>query len=61
MRLWPRSLQRQLLLAVALALLVGQAINGALLYRAQSERRDAAVVHTVAFRLYAQLRDERAP
>lgn len=60
-RLWPRSLQGQLLLAVALALLVGQAINAAMLYRAQAERRDAAVAHTAAFRLYAQLRDERAP
>ena len=61
MRLWPRSLQGQLLLAVALALLLGQSINGALLYRAQAERREAALMHTVAFRLYGALRDEDDP
>lgn len=58
MRLWPRSLQGQLLLAVALALLLGQAINGVMLYRAQAERREAALMHTVAFRLYGALRDD---
>ncbi len=58
MRLWPCSLQGQLLLAVALALLLGQAINGALLYRAQAERREAALIHSVAFRLYGALRDD---
>lgn len=58
MRLWPRSLQGQLLLAVAVALLLGQTINGVLLYRAQTERREAALLHTVAFRLYGALRDE---
>lgn len=58
MRLWPRSLQGQLLLAVAAALLLGQTINGVLLYRAQTERREAALIHTVAFRLYGALRDE---
>ena len=52
-RLWPRSLQGQLLLAVALALLVAQAISGALLYRAQAERREAALVHAAAIRLFA--------
>lgn len=58
MRLWPRSLQGQLLLAVAMALLLGQAINAMLLYRAQAERREAALMHTVAFRLYGALRDD---
>lgn len=58
MRLWPRSLQGQLLLAVAAALLLGQAINATLLYRAQAERREAALIHTVAFRLYGALRDD---
>lgn len=58
MRLWPRSLQGQLLLAVALALLLGQTINGVMLYRAQAERREAALMHTVAFRLYGALRDD---
>jgi signal transduction histidine kinase len=52
-RLWPRSLQGQLLLAVALALLVAQGISGALLYRAQAERRQAALVHAAAIRLFA--------
>lgn len=50
-RLWPRSLQGQLLLAVALALLLAQAISAALLYSAQVERRDAALIHTAAMRL----------
>jgi len=58
MRLWPRSLQGQLLLAVALALLLGQAINGVMLYRAQTDRREAALMHTIAFRLYGALRDD---
>ncbi len=58
MRLWPRSLQGQLLLAVAMALLLGQAINATMLYRAQAERREAALMHTVAFRLYGALRDD---
>lgn len=61
MRLWPRSLQGQLLLAVAAALLLGQAINATLLYRAQAERREAALMHTVAFRLYDALREEGEP
>jgi signal transduction histidine kinase len=52
-RLWPRSLQGQVLLAVAFALLLAQAISGALLYRAQAERREAALVHAAAIRLFA--------
>lgn len=58
MRLWPRSLQGQLLLAVAVALLLGQAVNATLLYRSQSDRREAAVLQTVAFRLYGAMRDD---
>lgn len=50
-RLWPRSLQGQLLLAVALTLLLAQGISAALLFSAQSERRDAALIHTAAMRL----------
>ena len=50
-RLWPRSLQGQLLLAIALALLLAQALSAALLYRAQTERREAALLHTAAMRL----------
>jgi signal transduction histidine kinase len=59
-RLWPRSLQGQLLLAVAAALLLGQAINAALLLRAQAERREAALIQGAAFRLYRALRDDEA-
>jgi signal transduction histidine kinase len=50
-KLWPRSLQGQLLLAIALALLLAQSISAALLYRAQAERREAALIHTAAIRL----------
>ncbi|MFM5884305.1 MAG: sensor histidine kinase [Novosphingobium sp.] len=50
-RLWPRSLQGQLLLAVALALLLAQAISATLLYSAQNDRRNAALVQTAALRL----------
>ncbi len=53
----PRSLLGQMLLAVAAALLLAQAIGAALLYRAQTERRDAALVHTAAFRLLSATRD----
>ena len=51
MRFWPRSLQGQLLLAIALALLVAQGVSAALIYRAQAERREAALVSAAAFRL----------
>lgn len=56
--LWPCSLQGQLLLAVALALLLAQTISAVLLYRAQSERREAALIHTAAIRLFAAVREE---
>ena len=52
-RFWPHSLKGQLLAAVALALLLAQGFSATLLYRAQSERREAAVVHAAAFRLLA--------
>ena len=61
MRWGPRSLQGQLLLAVAAALLLGQTISGVLLYRAQAERREAALLHSVAFRLYGALRGDDEP
>jgi len=51
MRLWPSSLQGQLLLAIALALFVAQGLSAALLYRAQAERREGALVNAAAFRL----------
>ena len=55
MPLWsrslPQSLQGQLLLAIALALLVAQGLSAALIYSAQAERREAALVSAAAFRL----------
>ena len=57
-RLLPRSLRGQLLLAVAIALLLAQGISAALLYRAQSDRREAALVHGAAMRLFAANHDE---
>lgn len=56
MRLWPRSLTGQLLLSLAAALLLAQAISATLLYRSQHERREAALVHTAAFRLIGAAR-----
>ncbi len=56
--IWPRSLQGQLLLAIALALLLAQGISAVLLYRAQVERREAALIHTAALRLFGAARDE---
>ena len=57
-RLWPRSLQGQLLLAVALALLVAQGISAVLLWRAQAERREAALVHAAAIKLVSAGNDD---
>ena len=57
-RLVPRSLRGQLLLAVAVALLLAQGISAVLLYRAQTERREAALVHGAAMRLFAANHDE---
>jgi signal transduction histidine kinase len=51
LRLWPKSLKGQVLLAIALALLFAQGLSAALIYRAQHERREAALLHTAAFRL----------
>ena len=50
-RLWPSSLTGQLMLTVALALLLAQTVSALLIYRAQTEMRDAALIHTAAFRL----------
>jgi hypothetical protein len=57
--IWPKSLQGQLLLAVAVALLLAQGISAVLLYRAQVERREAALVHAAAIRLFAANREGR--
>lgn len=51
MRLWPRNLLGQTLLAVALALLVAQAVSAVLLYRAAESRREAAVLNAAAISL----------
>lgn len=57
----PRSLLGQVMLVLALGLLAAQAISGVLLYRAAEERRDAALVSTLAFRLaMAAERPDRA-
>lgn len=60
-RLWPRSLQGQMLLAIALALLVAQSLSAALIWRAQHERREAALVSTAAFRLAGGMRGQIPP
>lgn len=57
MKLWPRSLMGQMMLAVALALLAAQAIGAVLAYRAGAERREAALIHAAAFRLVSATRD----
>lgn len=53
----PRSLKGQLLLAVALALLLAQGISAALLWRAQADRREMALVHAAAIRIFAADRE----
>lgn len=52
-RLWPKSLHGQMLLAIALALLLAQGFSAVLLYRAQHERREAALLHLTAMRLFS--------
>ena len=62
--LWPRSLRGQVLLAIALALFLAQGIGATLLYRAQHERIEGALIHSAAFRLIVAARgeiDENAP
>ena len=54
--LWPRSLRGQVLLAIALALFLAQGIGALLLYRAQHERLEGALVHAAAFRLVGAMR-----
>ncbi|HSG34795.1 MAG TPA: ATP-binding protein [Sphingomonadaceae bacterium] len=57
LRLAPRSLLGQMLLAVALGLLVAQFIAAALLLRAQDQRREELLLNSVAFRLIIPERD----
>ena len=56
-RMWPRSLQGQLLLGIALAVLLAQGISATLLWRAQVERREAALIHTAAIRIVTASRE----
>ena len=60
-RLWPRSLTGQLMFTVALALLLAQSISAILIYRAQTELREAALIHTAAFRLLRAARIDVVP
>lgn len=48
---WPRSLKGQVLLALALALLLAQAIGATLQWRVQVESRREAQVHMLGFRI----------
>ena len=51
MRMIPRSLIGQTMLAVAVALIAAQAISAVLLYRAAEQRRDTALLNAAAFHL----------
>ncbi len=55
--LWPSSLKGQVLLTIALSLLAAQAFSAVLLYHAQHDRREAALVHAVAMRLFTATRE----
>ncbi|MEO0063426.1 MAG: Osmolarity sensor protein EnvZ, partial [Pseudomonadota bacterium] len=55
-RLFPKSLLGQMLLSVALALLVAQALSAVLLFRASEQRRDAQAINGLAFQLVADPR-----
>ena len=55
-RFLPRSLLGQMLLSVALALLVAQALSAVLLFRAGEQRREAQAINGLAFQLVAEPR-----
>ena len=50
-KLWPKSLKGQVLLTLALALMLAQAISAVLIYRAQTNLRQNALIHSAAIRL----------
>jgi signal transduction histidine kinase len=50
----------QILLAIAVALLLAQSVGAVLIYRAQTERRDMALLHAAAFRLLLGARPDIA-
>ncbi|MFN4136389.1 MAG: sensor histidine kinase [Novosphingobium sp.] len=56
-RFWPHSLQGQILLAIALALLVAQTISAVLIWREQNHRLQSKMVSSAAFRLLGPLPD----
>ena len=58
---WPRSLQGQMLLALALALMVAQGISSGLMWRAQHERHLNGMVNALAFRLLGQPAQDGPP
>lgn len=49
--LFPRSLLGQVMLVLAIGLIAGQAISAVLLYRAAEQRRDTALVNSIALQL----------
>lgn len=59
--LWPSSLTRQVLLTLALALLLAQAIDAVLIYRAQSNTREVGMVHQAAMRLIFAVHNDPYP
>ena len=61
MKLWPKSLLGQVLLSVAVALLVAQAISATLLFRAAEERRQQMLVSELVFKLAAASAGRVAP
>jgi len=61
-RIFPRSLLGQSLLAIAITLLIGQAVSAFLLYRAVAEQRDVATANAAAFHLIRTAsREEGSP
>ncbi len=56
MRLWPRHMTGQVMLAVALALLFVQGLGAFFVFQAQNERREAAFVNAAAFRIGVEAR-----
>ena len=61
MRLVPRSLLGQVMLALAAALLIAQGLSAVMLYRAATERREQAFLNGAAFQLLAGQRERPAP
>lgn len=56
LRLWPKSLLGQMLMAVAVALLVAQTISAVLLVLAQEQRRETGAANGLAFQLVSEPR-----